>query len=118
MPSSLDKLAKNLDDEQCENLRHFYQEDDHFKLMRWKGVYPYEYMDGWEIFEETTLPFKEAFYSSKLQMKGISDGDYEHARKVWNGIDEKTLGEYHDTYLKTDVLLLADVFETFRKTCL
>ena len=51
-------------------------------------------------------------------MKGISDHDYEHAQKVWNIIEKKTLGCYHDTYLKTDVLLLADVFEIFRNTCL
>ena len=68
-------------------------------------------------FEETRLPPKEAFYSN-LNMEGISDKDYEHAQQVWNIIDEKTLGEYHDIYLKTDVLLLADVFENFRYTCL
>ena len=82
-----------------------------------KGVYPYEYMDGWEKFEETTLPAKDAFYS-RLNMKGISDQDYEHAQQVWNTMEKKTLGCYHDTYLKTDVSLLMDVFETFRNTCL
>ena len=51
-------------------------------------------------------------------MKGISDQDYEHAQKVWNIMEKKTLRRYHDTYLKTDVLLLADVFETFWNTCL
>ena len=50
--------------------------------MRRKGVYSYEYVDSWKKFEETELPPKEAFYS-KLNMKGISDADYEHARKVW-----------------------------------
>ena len=82
-----------------------------------KGVYPYEYMDGWEKFEETRLPAKDAFYS-RLNMKGISDQDYEHAQQVWNTMEKKTLACDHDTYLKPDVLLLADVFETFRNTCL
>ena len=74
-------------------------------------------MDGWEKFEETSLPPKDSFYS-RLNMKGISDQDYEHAQQVWNTMEKKALGCYHDTYLKTDVLLLADVFETFRNTCL
>ena len=51
-------------------------------------------------------------------MKGISDQDYEHAQQVWRTVEKNTLGCYHDTYLKTDILLLADVFETFRNTCL
>ena len=80
-----------------------------------KGVYPYEYMNGWEKFEEAGLPPKDAFYS-RLNM--FSDQDYEHAQQVWNTMEKKTLGCYHDTYLKTDVLLLTDVFETFRNTCL
>ena len=78
MASSLDKLASNLSDDQCKNLREFYKEEGVFKLMRRKGVYPYEYMDGWDRFEETKLPAKEAFYS-RLNMKGISDRDYERA---------------------------------------
>ena len=85
--------------------------------MSCKGVYPYEYMDGWEKFEETSLPAKDAFYS-RLNMKDISDQDYEHAQQVWNTMEKKTQGCYHDAYLKTDVLLLAGVFETFRNTCL
>ena len=51
-------------------------------------------------------------------MKGISDQDHEHAQQVWSTMEKRTLGCYHDTHLKTDVLLLADVFETFRDTCL
>ena len=82
-----------------------------------KGIYPYEYRDGWEKFEETRLPPKDAIYS-RLNMKGISDHDYEHVQQVWNTMEKKTLGCYNDTYLKTDVLLLADVFEAFRDTCL
>ena len=117
MTLGLDKLASNLDDDQCKHLREFYKEDEVFRLMRRKGVYPYDYMDGWEKFEQTSLPPKDAFYS-RFNMKGSSDQDYEHAQQVWNIIEKKTLGCYHDAYLKTDVLLLADVFETFRNTCL
>ena len=74
-------------------------------------------MDGWEKFEEKSLPPKNAFYS-RLNMKNISDQDYEHAQQVWNVMEKKTLGCYHGAFLKTDVLLLADVFDTFRNTCL
>ena len=72
-------------------------------------------MDGWEKFGEAGLPEKDAFYS-RLNVKGISGQDYEHAQQVWNTME--TLGCYHDTYLKTDLRLLADVFQTFRNTCL
>ena len=68
--------------------------------MRGKGVYPYKYMDGWGKFEETSLPPKDVFYS-RLNMKGISDQDYEHAQEVWNIMEKKILGCYHDTYIKT-----------------
>ena len=112
------KKKKDLDGEL--NFNHtsrFLECDEKFRPMIRKGVYPYEYMDGWEKFEETSVPPKDAFYS-RLSMKGISDRDYEHAQQVWNIMEKKTLRCYHDTYLKTDVLLLADVFETFRNAYL
>lgn len=84
-------------------------------LLLRKGIYPYEYIDSFERFEETELPPKEAFYSS-LTREEISDDDYKHAQRVWDKFKCKTLGDYHDIYLRTDVLLLADVFETFRDT--
>lgn len=77
----MDDLSKNLSDDECQNLRWFYQQDDVFKLMQGKGVYPYEYIDSWEKFEETRLPPKEAFYS-KLNIQDISDKEYEHAERV------------------------------------
>ena len=121
MVSRLDKLASSLDDDQCKHLRKFYKQDEVFRLMRRKGVYPYEYMDAWEKFEETSLPPKDAFYS-RLNMKSISYQDYQNAQQVWNRLTPEhvkiTLGDKHDVYLVTDVLLLADVFETFRNTCL
>ena len=82
-----------------------------------RGVYPYEFIDSWKKLEEKNLPPKDTFYN-RLNMKGISDQDYKHAQQVWNTMERKTLGCYHDTFLATDVLLLADVFETFRNACL
>ena len=91
--------------------------DEKFRLMIRKGVYPYEYMDGWKKCEEVSLPSKDRC-CSRLNMKGISDQDYEHAQQVWHIMEKKTLGCYQETYLVTDVLLLVDVFETFWNTCL
>ena len=64
-------------------------------------------------FNETTLPRKEAFYSN-LNLKDISDEDYAHAQKVWNVFEVKNLGEYHDLYVQSDTLFLADVYENFK----
>ena len=82
-----------------------------------KGVYPYDFMDSFKKFDETILPNKEDFYSI-LNDTHISNEDYKHAQKVWDAFKLKTMGEYHNLYLKTDVTLLADVFENFRRTCL
>ena len=88
-----------------------------FILSLKKVVYPYEYMGEWEKFNETTLPEKEEFYSN-LNMEDITDADYMHVKRVCKGFEITNLGEYYDLYLKNDKLLLADVFENFRKICL
>ena len=89
--------------------------NDHnkFELLLRKGAYPYEYMDSWRRFKEESLPDKESFYS-KLNKKGITNEDYAHAQKVWDALNKKNLGEYHDLYVQSDTALLADVFESFR----
>ena len=68
-----------------------------FLLLR-KGVYPYEYMNSWETFDEELLPEKEAFYSS-LNMEGITDVDYRHAKRVYKEFNNKSLGDYHGLYV-------------------
>ena len=87
-----------------------------FLLLR-KGIYPYEYIDSWERFDENTIPPKEAFYS-ELNLENITDKDYEHVKKVWEAFEIKNLGEYHDLYVQCDTFLLADVFENFRNKCI
>ena len=115
MASSLDSLAGNLD------LSKFIQTKKEFgekyELLTKKGIYPYDYMNGFEKFSERQLPPKKDFYS-KLNDCGITDKEYEHAEIIWKEFEIKNLGEYHDLYLKSDVLLLADVFEEFRNICL
>ena len=116
MSSSLDKLVSNLPAEALKYTNKRFQKEK-FELMRKKGVYPYDYMDSFEKFNKTELPTKEEFYSI-LNNEHITDEDYSHSQKVWNTFKLQTMGEYHDLYLKSDILLLADVFENFRKTCL
>ena len=88
-----------------------------FILLLRKGVYPYEYMDSWEKFNETSLPSKEDFYSH-LNMEDIDDIDYRHGNNVFKSFKLDNLGDYHDLYVTNDTLLLADVFENFRDMCI
>lgn len=114
---SLDSLVCNLKDAGVGKFhhikRHFPNEEQRELVLR-KGVYPYEWCDAWEKFQSEDLPSQQDFYS-QLNEEGVSDDDYKHASKVWDTFGMKNFGEYHDLYLKTDVLLLADVFENFRK---
>ena len=82
-----------------------------------KGAYPYEYEDTWERFSEISLPSKGDFYSN-LNMEDISDIDYRHANNVFKAFKLENLGDYHDLYVQSDTLLLADVFHSFRDMCL
>ena len=118
MSSSLDKLVSNLPKESFKytSKRFGGWEGEKLDLMTRKGVYPYDYMDSFDKFNEQ-LPTKEDFFSI-LNNEHITDEDYNHALKVWKTFSLKNMGEYHDLYLTSDILLLADVFENFRKTCL
>ena len=117
MSSSLDSLVNNL---ACRGNRLFgfdYYNESQYGLLIRKGIYLYEYMDNWDCFEEISLPPKSSFYS-KRNMSGVSDQDYEHACKVWRDFGIRNFRDYHNLYLKTDVILLANIFEAFRKVCL
>ena len=116
MSQSLAKLSSNLSDEKYTYTSEAFQ-GERLALMKEKGVYPYDYMDAVEKFKEKKLPSKEDFYSL-LMDEDISDKEYRHAQKVWNTFGIENMGQYHDLYLKSDVLLLADVFQNFRETCL
>src|SRR5436190_9120067 len=106
LSASISKLAKTLD-----NFRYVTE-----PLLQQKGVYPYEFMQSQLNFSET-LPPIEKFYS-RLRGKGIKPKKYQHAINVWNYFNIKNMKQYHNLYLKTDTLLLAEVFEVFRDLCL
>ena len=112
--SGLDGLVKNLSREDLKETSRFFGEK--IDLVSRKGVYPYEFMDDFEKFKKQSLPKKTSFFSRLKQAK-ISDEDFDHAQKVWEEFQLKNMGEFHDLYLKTDVLLLADVLENFRNLC-
>ena len=117
MQKRMEKANRRIN-QKVSNIYQFCNGDlNKFILLLRKGVYPYEDMDNWEKFDETTLPPKEAFYSN-LNLEDISDEDYAHAQKVWDVFEINNLGEYHDLYVQSDTLLLADVFENFRNMCL
>ena len=112
--AGLSSLVENLPKEELkETIRFFGKRSE---LVSQKGVYPYEFMDGFDKFEKKQLPKKAAFFS-RLNQEKVTDENYQRAQKVWEEFSVKNMGEFHDLYLKTDVLLLADVMESFRKLC-
>ena len=115
LQTSLANLVSNLSPDDFHNTKQVFKSNT--ELLTRKGVYPYDYVSSLDKLSETQLPPKEEFYS-RLNDEDISDEDYQHAINVWNTFGCKTIRDYHDLYLKSDVLLLADVFENFRKTCL
>ena len=117
MASSLDSLTKNLVNSGKRLFGFEDYSDLQYDLLTRKGVYPYQYVNSWNRFEETQLPPMNAFYSD-LNMSLISEEDYQHTQRVWGEFGIHDLGDYHDLYLRTDVVLLANMFEAFRDTCL
>ncbi|KAJ8949419.1 hypothetical protein NQ318_007519 [Aromia moschata] len=116
MASSLQNLGENLRSDLFHETRKYFPDESQFRLMRQKGVFPYSFVDNLDKLNLKYLPSKEQFYDN-LSETHIKDVDYERAQKVWNLFGCHTLGEYSDIYLKSDVLLLCDVFQNFRKIC-
>ncbi|KAB0792615.1 hypothetical protein PPYR_11269 [Photinus pyralis] len=117
MPTSLDKLSTNLTSEQCAEIRKFFNDSNKFQLLRKKGCFPYSYVDCMSKLDEKDIPSHTKFYNDMTQ-EHISRDEYERVVRIWNVFNCKTLGDYSDLYLKTDVLLLADVFQNFRSLCM
>ncbi|XP_063218528.1 uncharacterized protein LOC134528792 [Bacillus rossius redtenbacheri] len=116
MARSLASLASYLPADKFKETSKYFTPEE-MSLVTRKGIFPYDYVSSWEKLDEPQLPAKEEFYNM-LNDSHISDAEYSHAQAVWNKFGCVTLGEYSDVYLKTDVLLLADVFENFRQLCL
>ena len=115
------EYEKEFNKELLERFSNTYEFSDNdlnkFLILLRKSVYPYEYMDGWNKFNEKVLPSKESFYSS-LTMEDISETDYAHANNAFKNFNINNLGEYHDLYVRSNTLLLAYIFENVRQSCL
>ncbi|CAB3984764.1 Gastrula zinc finger, partial [Paramuricea clavata] len=116
MASSLEALVSNLSPEDFRIVGKRWKGED-FNLVTQKGVFPYEFLDDISKLDTEGLPSRDKFYSSLYESE-VKEEDYQRAQKVWDHFKMKTMRDYHDLYLETDVLLLADVFENFRRTCL
>ena len=81
-----------------------------------KGLYPYEYVNDWGNFKDTSLPEKDVFYNH-LSMEDITDRDYTHSKKPCKDFEIKNVIEDHDLYVQSDILFLAEVFENLRNMC-
>ena len=120
---TLDTLASNLDHKDFKYLMSEFPIDK-LELLKRKDAYPYEWVDSYEKFNYPQLPPKECFYSSLKDGKRdrsdghISDEQYLHSKNVWNTFNFNKFEDFHNHYLKEDVLLLSDVFEKFISTSL
>ena len=124
MGSSLESLTSDLkkDDNDIQELRNIFKSvskefecDEQFKIILKKGIYPYSYLDTYDKFNDNNLPNKKEFYN-KLNNSECSDDDYNQAKLVWNKFKCEKFIDYHNIYLKLDVLLLSDIWDNFRKT--
>ena len=117
---SLDNLVSTLDDADFKYTRKMFNTDVKFHLMRKKGVFPYDFFNHISkltSLEEIEFPAQDVFFN-KLNNQECSMDDYLHGKLVWDTFCCKTFKAYHDLYLRSDVLLLADFFEKFRKMCM
>lgn len=117
LSTSLENLANNLSDNQFQETVKHFPDGEQFNLIRQKGVFPYSFLTTLDKLNSKILPTKEEFYDN-LSEEHISEADYHRAQKTWNVFNCQNLGEYSDTYLKSDVLILCDVFENFRNISL
>ena len=109
MNCGLDKLVKNLSDKDFKCLSSVFN-NEKLKLVKQKGVYPYEYMNSYKRSNENELPDRVKFFSSSKEV-GIHEKEYKTAINVWKVFEVDNMGQYHDLYLKTDVLLLCDALK-------
>ena len=118
MSSSLGQLVADLKQGGLDKFKNVSKEfGSDAELMTWKGVYPYSFMDGYDKFDVDPLTLTKLDFRKDSTGEDIRDCDYEFYKTICKKFNIETLGEFHDLYSKSDVLLLSDVFESFRETC-
>lgn len=116
MSSNFKKLVNTLPNDKFQNTSEVFRADE-LEIIKQKGVYPYESMDSFQKFEESEFRSKDNI-DNQINDEGISEDTYKHAQSVWSKFKCLNLGDYHDLCLKSDIVLLANVFENFRRTCM
>lgn len=118
LANNLKKGCKSIDDMRkvFSNTSEYFKNDEQFELMTKKGIYPYDYITNFDKLHDTRLPYRKDFYN-KLNNKECSEEDYNNAINVWRKFNCKSLLDYHNIYLISDVLLLTDIWENFRSVC-
>ena len=115
--ASLESLVKTLNENDFRYMKEAFPNEQQFQLVKSKQIFPYDFFDSPEKLKYKQFPEREKFFNT-LSDKECTEKNYLHGKQVWNTFKCKTFEDYHDLYLKTDVLLLADFFENFRETCL
>ena len=117
MQTLLANLVNNLKLDEFHDFKKIYMYESNTELLTSKEFIPYDYVNSINKFQETKLPPMKEFYSKLNDTHITNEDDYDHAKNVYKTFNCKTIKDYHNLYLTTDALLLADAFENFRNTC-
>lgn len=119
LDKSLESLVQNLlkSGHEFKIFNNFYQNEENRELLLRKGIFPYSHFDSLNVLEELGLPPKSAFYN-RLTQKDITEEEYQHACAVFKAFECKTFSDYLELYQNCDVILLAEVFTSFRRTAM
>ena len=120
MSQSLESLAKTLKADDFALLRQHFSgvPDQVFEKLTKKGFFPYSFLDSFQKFDEPLPPLGIDWKNTLTGTVDITPDQYNEAVTIYEAFACKNLRDYHDLYLQTDVFLLADIFEKFRRVCL
>lgn len=118
LQASLDTLVKNLKSggsDKFKVLKSEFPDPTELDLVLRKGIFPYDFITGLEKLETTHLPPATSFHN-KLTKTDITPAEYQHCQNIWSTLNMTSMEEYMRLYVKTDVLLLADIMINMRES--